>query len=73
MIISSGFSDLEVIKTILGRILNSGDIVVRTQSEGDWEKRMVKVRNPSKVADEIREVMTKPVVRVEDQRKTKEK
>lgn len=71
MIVSSGFSDLEVIKTIPGRILNSGDIVVRTQSEGDWEKRMVKVRNPLKVADEIREVMTKPVVRIEDQRETK--
>jgi uncharacterized membrane protein YdbT with pleckstrin-like domain len=72
VIASSGFSDLEIIRTIPGRILNSGDIVVRTQSEGDWEKRMVKIRNPLKVGDEIRKVLTKPTFRVEDKHETKE-
>ena len=45
--------------------------MVRTQSEGDWEKGMVKVRNPLKVADEIKKVSAKPIFRVEDKHETK--
>jgi len=61
----SGFSDLEVIRSISSRIINSGNIVVRTQ--GDTDIKMEKVRNPLKVAGQIREVMARPTVRIEGQ------
>lgn len=59
----SGFSDLEVIRSISARIINSGHIIIRTQ--GDTNIKMEKVRNPLKVAGQIREVMARPTVRVE--------
>ena len=59
---ASGFSDLEVIKSITGRILNMGDIVIETDSDRDL--RMRKIRNPTRVAGLIRQVMTVPVVRL---------
>jgi len=73
VVAASGFSDLEVIRSISGRILNSGDIIISTQSEIDSDKKMVKVRDPLKVADQIREVMARPVVRIEGQEPTGEK
>jgi hypothetical protein len=59
----SGFSDLEVIRSISERIINSGHIIIRTQ--GDTNVKMEKVRNPLKVGGQIREVMARPTVRVE--------
>jgi uncharacterized membrane protein YdbT with pleckstrin-like domain len=59
----AGFSDLEVIRSVSGRIVNSGKIIVRTQ--GDSDIKMVKVRKPLNVADQIREVMARPTVRIE--------
>jgi uncharacterized membrane protein YdbT with pleckstrin-like domain len=61
----SGFSDLEMTRSISARIMNSGDIVIRTQGERDV--KMGKVRNPLKVADQIRKVMARPTVRIEGQ------
>ena len=61
----SGFSELEVFRSVVGRIVESGDIVIETQSEKDNVVRMVRVRHPLKVADQIREVMARPVVRIE--------
>jgi uncharacterized membrane protein YdbT with pleckstrin-like domain len=61
----SGFSELEVFRSVVGRIVESGDIVIETQSEKDNVVRMVRVKNPLKVADQIREVMARPVVRIE--------
>jgi uncharacterized membrane protein YdbT with pleckstrin-like domain len=61
----AGFSDLEVTRSVSGRIVNSGNIIVRTQGDSDIE--MVKVRKPLKVADQIREVMARPTVRIEGQ------
>ena len=61
----TGFSDLEVTRSLSSRILKTGDITVRTQ--GEKEIRMVRVHDPMMVADRIREVMTKPVVRMERQ------
>jgi uncharacterized membrane protein YdbT with pleckstrin-like domain len=58
----SGFSDLEVVRSVSGRILNSGDIMIRTQ--GDRDVTMVKIRNPLGVADHIREVVSRPIVRI---------
>jgi uncharacterized membrane protein YdbT with pleckstrin-like domain len=65
MIVPTGFSDLEVIRSVTGRILNTGDILVKTQSEKDFSKRMVKIRDPLKVADSIRSVMARPIFRVD--------
>jgi len=61
----AGFSDLEVTRSVSGRIVNSGNIIVRTQ--GDSNVKMVKIRKPLKVADQIREVMARPTVRIEGQ------
>ena len=66
LIVPTGFSDLEVNRSIIGRILNTGDILIKTQSEKDFAKKMVKIRDPLKVAGLIRNVMAKPIFRVED-------
>ncbi len=58
----SGFSDLEVVRSISARIVGSGDIIIRTQ--GDSDVRMEKVRSPLKVAAQIREVMASPIIRI---------
>jgi membrane protein YdbS with pleckstrin-like domain len=71
VIAPSGFSDLEVTRSISARIINSGDITIRTQGESDIE--MEKVRNPLKVADQIREVMARPIVRIEGQQPIRER
>jgi len=69
----SGFSELEVFRSVVGRIVESGDIVVETQSEADNVVRLVRVRNPLRVADQIREVMARPVVRIEGSAPKEEK
>lgn len=68
VIAPAGFSDLEVTRSISSRILNTGDITVRTQGENDI--KMMRVKNPLIVADRIREVMARPVVRLERQEPT---
>jgi uncharacterized membrane protein YdbT with pleckstrin-like domain len=65
VVVASGFSDLEVIRGIAGRAFGYGDIIIRTQSERDSVKIMVKVRDSLKVADRIRYVMGRSVVRLE--------
>jgi membrane protein YdbS with pleckstrin-like domain len=67
VIVASGFSDLEVIRGVVGRIIEYGDIIVRTQSERNPERTMIKVRDPLKVAEQIRYVMGRPIVRLENQ------
>ncbi len=62
-----GFADMEVIRSISARILNLGDIIIRTQDETVGEKRLVMVKSPKEVATQIREVMAKPVVRIDKQ------
>jgi hypothetical protein len=59
---AAGFSDLEVIKSLTGRILNTGTIIMETNSDRDLT--LVRIRNPIKVSSMIRQVMTVPVVRV---------
>ncbi len=66
VIVASGFSDLEVIRGIAGRIIEYGDIVIRTQNERNPEQTMIKVRDPLKVAEQIRYVMGRPMVRLEN-------
>ena len=39
----SGFSDLEVVRSVSSRIAGSGDIIIRTQSERDGNRNMQKI------------------------------
>ena len=61
VIVPTGFSDLEVIRSIGSRILNTGEIKIKTQSERDFTKRMIKVRDPIRIANLIRDVMTRQI------------
>jgi membrane protein YdbS with pleckstrin-like domain len=63
VVVPSGFSDLEVDRSVSGRILNMGNIIIRSQSETD--SVMVRVRNPLKVSERVREVLSRPIVRIE--------
>ena len=67
MISPSGFSDLEVVRSVSNRILNSGNIIIRTQSEDEKGLVMIMVHHPLRVAAQIREVMSRPIVRIEGQ------
>jgi len=62
VVVPTGFADLEVIQSVLGRITGTGDIFLRSQSE--TERRMVKVRNPLGVAEQIRAVVSTPTFRM---------
>jgi uncharacterized membrane protein YdbT with pleckstrin-like domain len=59
-----GFGDLTVCQPVVGRIFSYGDILVHSQGERQTKLRLV--HSPFKVADEIREIMGKPIVRVEN-------
>ena len=62
---AAGFSDLQVVKSVWGRILNTGTIVIETDSDRDLKLKMV--HNPIGVSMKIRQIMTVPVVRVSSQ------
>jgi uncharacterized membrane protein YdbT with pleckstrin-like domain len=59
---AAGFSDLEVMKGVGGRIINMGDIMIESDSGRDLILR--KIRDPLHAATKIREVMSTPVVRI---------
>jgi hypothetical protein len=59
---AAGFSDLEVIKSLSGRVLNMGTIMMETNSERDL--KLVRIQDPIRVSSMIRQVMTVPMVRV---------
>jgi uncharacterized membrane protein YdbT with pleckstrin-like domain len=59
----SGFGDLSVYQSIGGRIFGFGDLIVNSQGERETKLRLV--RHPFKVADTLRDIMGKPIVRVE--------
>lgn len=71
LVVASGFSDLEVIRGVIGRIIEYGDITIRTQNEKNPEETLSRVRNPLKVADQIRYVMGRPIVRIEQKSEPK--
>jgi hypothetical protein len=62
---AAGFSDLQVIKSIWGRILNTGTIVIETDSDRDLKLSMI--HDPIRASIKMRQVMTVPVVRVSGQ------
>lgn len=67
----SGFSDFEVAQSVIGRIVNYGDITLHTQSDRTATMKMVK--DPTRVASQIRDVMGRPIVRIEGQPFTEKK
>jgi hypothetical protein len=62
---AAGFSDVEVIKSVWGRIVNMGTVVIETDSDRDLRLEMV--HDPTDVSMKIRQVMTVPLVRVASQ------
>jgi len=73
VVAASGFADMEVTRSISGRIMNFGDIAIRTQDESGADKKITKIRDPMRVGNQIREVMARPTVRMEGQRPSEEK
>ena len=59
----SGFGDLQVYQSVGGRIFGYGDLTVNSQ--GERETKLQLVRSPNKVADTLRDILGKPIVRVE--------
>jgi membrane protein YdbS with pleckstrin-like domain len=66
VVIPSGFSDLEVTRGVAGRIFGYGDITIYTQSERTSQKVMINVKDPLKVGNKIRQVMSTQTVRISD-------
>ena len=60
----SGFGDLLVYQSIGGRIFGYGDITVNSQ--GERETKLLLVRQPFVIADTMRDIMGKPIVRLEN-------
>ena len=60
----SGFGDLLVFQSLGGRIFGYGDLTVNSQGERETKLRLV--RHPYKVAYTMRDIMGKPIVRVEN-------
>ena len=60
----SGFGDLLLYQSLGGRIFGYGNLTVNSQ--GERETKLALVRSPFKTADTIRDIMGKPIVRVED-------
>jgi uncharacterized membrane protein YdbT with pleckstrin-like domain len=65
VIAPNGFANMELIRTFISRILETGDIIVRTQDEPYGDKKMMMIHDAEEVADKIRNVMSKPVVRLD--------
>jgi uncharacterized membrane protein YdbT with pleckstrin-like domain len=73
VVAASGFADMEVTRSISGRIMNFGDITIRTQDESGADKKIAKIRDPMRVSNQIREVMARPTVRIEGQKPSEER
>ena len=65
IITSSGFSDLEVHQSLFERAIDAGEIEIFSESEKNISRKMVKVRHPRKIAEQIRFVMARPMVRLD--------
>jgi uncharacterized membrane protein YdbT with pleckstrin-like domain len=58
-----GFGDLLVYQSLGGRIFGYGDITINSQ--GERQTKLALVRSPFAVADTIRDIMGRPLVRME--------
>ncbi len=68
VIVPTGFSDLEVVRSLSSRVFNIGDITIKTQSERDYTKKMVMVKDPMRVAELIRDVMARQIFKLDERR-----
>jgi len=59
----AGFGDLLVYQSVGGRIFGYGDITINSQ--GERQTKLLLVRAPFDVADTIRDIMGKPIVRLD--------
>lgn len=59
----AGFGDLLLYQSIGGRIFGYGDITVNSQ--GERQTKLYLVRSPFAAADTIRDIMGKPIVRID--------
>ena len=59
----AGFGDLLVYQSLGGRIFGYGDITVNSQ--GERQTKLYLVHSPFKVADTMRDIMGKPIVRID--------
>jgi hypothetical protein len=59
----SGFGDLLVYQSLGGRIFGYGNLIVNSQ--GERETKLMLVHHPFQVADTMRDIMGKPIVRVD--------
>ncbi len=66
VIVPTGFSDLEVIRSISSRIFKTGNIIIKTQSEKDYAKKMAMVKDPMRVANLIRDVMARQIFKLDE-------
>jgi membrane protein YdbS with pleckstrin-like domain len=64
VVVPSGFSDLEVVEGVWGRMTGYGNIIIRTQSERDGQRILLRIRHPKQVASQIRDVLGKSIVRL---------
>jgi hypothetical protein len=64
LVTPSGFGDLLVYQSLAGRIFGYGDLTVNSQ--GERQTNLSLVRSPFTVADTVRDIMGKPIVRVEE-------
>ena len=60
----AGFGDLLVFQSVGGRIFGYGDLTVNSQ--GERQTKLSLVRHPFEVSDKIRDIMGRPLVRVEN-------
>ncbi len=60
----SGFGDLLLYQSLGGRLFGYGDLTVNSQ--GERQTKLALVRHPFQAADIIRDIMGKPIVRVEN-------
>lgn len=60
----AGFSDLTVFQSVGGRIFGYGNITITSQ--GDRKTKLSLVRSPFKVADTMRDILGRPIVRVDE-------
>jgi uncharacterized membrane protein YdbT with pleckstrin-like domain len=60
----SGFGDLMVYQSVGGRVFGYGDLTVNSQ--GERETKLSLIRLPFETANILRDIMGKPIVRVEN-------
>jgi uncharacterized membrane protein YdbT with pleckstrin-like domain len=66
VIVPTGFSDLEVTRSIASRIFNTGNITIKTQSEKDYTKKLLMVKDPMRIVNLIRDVMARQIFKLDE-------